>query len=65
MEKIDFDNECWICGAQEEFNVCISCGVEIFVTDNGKKGTDKTIQYLKDANPDRYEQMIKQYHEKK
>lgn len=57
---IDFDIECWICGTNETYNVCPSCGTDIFLTNNGKKGTDKILQYLKDNDPKRFEKMIKQ-----
>jgi len=57
---IDFNNECWICGTKETYNVCPSCGTEIILIDNGKTGSDKIIQYLKDTNPKRFEQMVKQ-----
>jgi len=60
MEYIDFDNECWICGIKETYNVCPDCGVDIFLIDNGKEGSNKTLQYLKDTNIDRFNQMVKQ-----
>jgi len=59
-ELIDFNNECWICGTKETYNTCPDCGVDIFLADNGKSGINKTIQYLKDTNLKRFDQMVKQ-----
>jgi len=60
MDNIDFDKECWICGVNETYNVCPSCCVEIFIADNGKKGTNKILQHLKDTDITRFNQMVKQ-----
>ena len=57
-ELNDFDSECWICGQRETYNVCPDCGVKIFLTNNGKEGTNKILQYLKDTNIDRFNLMI-------
>ena len=59
---INFDTECWICGKPESFNVCVDCGTKLIIeVDNGKTGTNKIIQYLKDTNVERFNQMIEQF----
>ena len=61
MKHIDFNNECWICGIPEKYNVCTSCGTDVFIADYDMEGgANRIIHHLKLTDIERYNQMVKQ-----
>lgn len=59
MSKID--NECFVCGKKETYNVCIECGTKIFIEGYG----GNILGYLEKFNPERLKEILDEYEKEK
>lgn len=55
--RSSLNDQCWICGKECDFNVCVECGAEMYI----QTGSDNILKYIEETNPNRFPYIMSEY----